>query len=899
MELVLLHAKRPVLEFVLLAKLLLQLVLLSAVGHQLLDAVDLSVPQPIVLLQEGMVGLSAVVHDTGLLLGPTAGLLVEPTMPRLLAESVRGLHSVHVGLPGLHPVARLLAERLRGVLAEPDLLARDMPIIAALPMDFGRYAAAGSLLWAAACGLPGGRDGGNGPLLGALVVEGMAFRLDADDDLIAEPLRGVTVSLLGHAEPKTRSDAAGRFRLEGLPDSGEVVLRAEADGFLPSLSAPIPASPGTATATVSLATSFLVYRLGPTRLAEGSPDLASGVFLAHVMDGEGRPLGGARVGVVGDGQMAIAFGAGPKAPGAAPGGGVVLDGLSGEATLRVVARGYDLPDRTFRFEPGAVTATAIHAAKAPPSPPPGPPPGVVFREGAAAAGVAVKHDGGADAPLMGFEAIPGVVARDLDADGDVDLVFTNGPAVAPALYLNDGRGRFAGVGPVSGFLGGTASQGACSADVDNDGLPELYLVGNGGAGVLYRNLGAGRFQAMAGSPPGPAMQGQSCAFADVDADGFVDLAVTGYIEGTEYASSQVDLASGQVRLYHNQGGRAFVDVTEVAAGTPGLVKTGLTYVVAFLDDNGDGFPDLLTAADFGLVRLFRNLHPGGMRDAYREVSDEVGLGGQAPSGSWMGLALGDFDGDLAEDLFVTNISGPDIPFAGLRPDTPQNLLARWDGSARKFVSEGLTRGAGDTGWSWGAEFVDVDNDAQLDLYVVGNMFLYGYGYLDGHPVQPAEMGRLIEGGIDGRRTTLFHNQGGRFRDATRSAGIDNPQDSRAVAVADLDGNGFADLVVTNLFSTPTIHFNEGNANRWLGVRAQGRVSNRDGIGSRVTVKAGGATQVRWIRAGSGYLSQSDLGANFGLGSAAQVDEVEVRFPSGATVRSGPVASNQVVVVKEP
>jgi hypothetical protein len=722
---------------------------------------------------------------------------------------------------------------------------------------------------------------------GGRVVEGVVYELAAEGgEFVARPLKGAVV--FAHGQPRTQGRTAkdGRFTLSGVPEEGPLILRSEADGFAPAASPLVV--PGTARQDLYLIRWEALQRLETTRrddlndMVRSPLDLMRGLVLARVVDADTQhPLGGARVGAVGTHALGVVRGRGPKGPDEAPGGAAILDGMEGSRTLRFVARGYEIPDVPVEFVPGVVIAVSVKAKRVVTAAPAAPPAGITFEDATERARLRMRN---------GFGLGQGVVARDFDGDGHVDLLFTNGAPERHRLMLNDGTGRFLDATAESGLDHPRTGHGACAADVNNDGLPDVYIAAESGHGMLYLNAGGGRFTPYPRVLPNQTLS-HGCAFADLDADGTVELLVGG-------ARHEGRNVVGEVLIIRD-GGEGFAEAARIVArGGPVLAMT-------LVDMDRDGLPELITANNFGSIELFR-FH--GVKDGQLQVfngSQDVGLleTHQVRRG-WMGLATADYDGDGHEDVFVTQAGSLLFPFLGENAGLGRNFLGQWSAGEGRFVRRELPAGVANTGWGWGAEAADFDNDGCADIYTVGNFYFTGFGFSTDSFMWRANFIQVdsIEGGVSGVLTTLFQNScDGKlaFRDVTRAAGIAIPFDTRGLAVADLNGDGFPDFVVTSFLDPPVLLMNSGNGNNWLGVKVVGTTSNRDGIGARVTVKANGRTQSRYVRAGSSYLSTSDIRVFFGLGLATEVDDVEVTFPSGRVARLGSIAVGQVVEVVEP
>ena len=506
----------------------------------------------------------------------------------------------------------------------------------------------------------------------------------------------------------------------------------------------------------------------------------------------------------------------------------------------------------------------------------------LFADASAASGLEFVNVSGSRAQDFVLESMSAAAAfADYDGDGFLDLFAVNGTRLTdtpggagnrlfrsePHPAASGSTRRFreveAGLGPPAWGMG-------CAAgDYDNDGDVDFYVT-YWGSNRLYRN-DAGVFAEVAASAGvADPRWGSSAAFGDLDADGLLDLYVTNYLEfdlkrppggggkclykglrvfcGPAYAPRQRD------RLYRNEGG-SFADVSAPA----GMEAHRLPALgVVFGDFDADADLDIYVANDGEPNLLFRN--DGGWR--FSEIAGTAGAAysrdGMAQAS--MGVHAGDFDNDGDLDLFATNFSDE------------YNTLYRNDGSGN-FVDATGEAGLGETALpylGWGTGFVDFDNDGWLDMFVAN-------GHL--HP----ELDRSFLGLFYAQRNLLYHNRGGRFVEAgAGSGGVWNIEKvSRAAAVGDYDNDGDADLFVMNLNDSPTLLRNDsGGANNWLGLQLTGTVGNRDAIGARVWVRAGGMEQVREVQRGYSFQAQHDPRLLFGLGRGRGVEEVEILWPSG-------------------
>ncbi|MCZ6677570.1 MAG: CRTAC1 family protein [Candidatus Poribacteria bacterium] len=512
------------------------------------------------------------------------------------------------------------------------------------------------------------------------------------------------------------------------------------------------------------------------------------------------------------------------------------------------------------------------------------------------AGIHFKHHDGRSGDRYFIEPLgAGAAFLDYDNDGFQDIYFVNGAdlpgttsEVLPqnALYRNKGDGTFIDVTEAAGVGDTGYGIGCAVGDYDNDGFRDLYVT-NFGANVFYHNNGDGTFtNVTAQTGTGDARWGTSCAFADYDNDGFLDLYVTNYVKYT-IASDQVCTNKG-VRvycdpriyagerdiLYHNNGDGTFTDVTKAAGFS---TATGRGLAAAFGDYDDDGDVDLYIANDADPNFLYRNNGDG----TFTDVSLIAGVGlsedGEAENG--MGVDFGDYNNDGRLDLIVTNFQGQ------------TNTLYRNDGGGL-FSDLSYASGLGAISLpylAWGANFFDYDSDGYQDLFIAN-------GHLHDN-VQAFDPLGFYE-----QPNLLFRNcRDGTFDEVGAHAGqgLDLEKVSRGVAFADYDNDGDLDLLVTNLNDAPDLlQNNGGNQGTWLTLRLVGTRSNRDAIGARVTVKTQNITQIREIRSGSSYLSQSDMRLHFGLGGYQQADRIEIRWPSGLKERLDGVQANQAITLVE-
>ena len=485
---------------------------------------------------------------------------------------------------------------------------------------------------------------------------------------------------------------------------------------------------------------------------------------------------------------------------------------------------------------------------------------------------------------------------DYDNDGDMDALLVSGSTVEHlatggdpmvALYENDGRGRFRNVTSDSGLDRRGWGTGVCIADVDNDGFEDVYVTAFG-RNVLWRNMGERRFLATDEAPD--ARWSTGCAFGDYDRDGNVDLYVANYLtfdptkvprRGETSCGRFLNIVAfcgpraltpESGALYRNTGDGHFLDVTR-AAGVAQPGHYGFGVVFSDLDD--DGWPDIYVANDSVPNLLFRNDRNGSFVEEGLLRGVAVSRDGREQAG--MGVDAGDYDGDGRLDLVVTNFA----------QDYTTVYRNRGGGTfADRSFESGVAATSGPA-LGWGVGFVDIDNDGLLDLFVC-----------NGHVYPEIEQTGTS---TYHQPSLLFRNQGkGRFTKVTASAGggLALARSSRGAAFGDYDNDGDIDVLISNIDDRPTLLRNDTSGGHWVTMRLVGVKSNRDGIGAKVTVVAGGRRLVAEVRAGGSYMSHNDMRLHFGLGGEDAIDQVEIRWPSGLVERVDRLESNRFYEARE-
>ncbi|MBM3263868.1 MAG: CRTAC1 family protein [candidate division Zixibacteria bacterium] len=483
-----------------------------------------------------------------------------------------------------------------------------------------------------------------------------------------------------------------------------------------------------------------------------------------------------------------------------------------------------------------------------------------------------------------------VAVADYDNDGFDDIFLVDSDEGASHhLLRNNGNMTFTEVTKTAGVGGGNDPLSICADalwfDYDNDGWQDLMIV-RFGTPLLYHNERNGKFKDVSAGTGMTLFTNAIAAIAfDYDNDGDLDVMIGNYFKPVNLIElktphvlpNDLDNAinGGGVTFYENVGKGRFIDVTDKS----GLGRqTGWTLDLGHGDFNNDGLQDVYVACDYGTDRIFFNEGKG----VFRETT-ETSLGFDTKKG--MNAEVGDYNNDGWMDVYVTNITDEYMKEC--------NMLWHNNGDGT-FTDVSKETGTCGTLWGWAAKFGDFDNDGWQDIFAVNGLRSAGKdNYI------PVVVNMITTPGIDFtdvnnwpdikdmtwsgyQKKKMFRNLGNQnFKEISGPAGVDNVLDGRGLALADFDRDGLLDMCQTNA-DQPSLLYRSvtQNPGNYVELKLVGTRSNRDAIGARVKLKADGKTMVREVNGGNGYAGQSTLMLHFGIGTATQVDAVEIRWPSG-------------------
>jgi len=525
----------------------------------------------------------------------------------------------------------------------------------------------------------------------------------------------------------------------------------------------------------------------------------------------------------------------------------------------------------------------------------------------------------------------GVAIGDINDDGLPDIFFS-GNQVGDGLYLNKGNLQFEDITSRAGIQKKGWSTGVTMADVNADGLLDIYVCKSGNypaekrANLLYINKGDLTFDEQA-SDWGLAdtTYTNQAAFFDYDKDGDLDaylMTSTNSIRNPNKLTKLIDDGTGSSvdRLFQNQGQR-FVDVSKEA----GILQDGFGLGLAIHDLNGDGWEDILVSNDFlANDHLYINNQDG-------TFTESAKLYFRHHSNFSMGNDVSDYNNDGLPDVVVVDMLPPDpvqrkkmagpanpnafeaMIRAGYHPQYMRNMLYLNLGRDGKqmpvFAEIGQQAGIHSTDWSWAPLWADFDHDGWQDLFIT-NGYLRDITDMDfiihnSEISTSGNIGKMNMAMRDGavkmksirKNNVFFRNMADSgFRDVSRVWLGDYPSLSNGASFADLDNDGDLDIVTNNINEPAFILENNSRQTHYLKVKLKGPSGNTRGLGSQVTIYSQGAMQTQHMAVSRGYQSSVDYTLNFGLGKSEQVDSLEVRWPDGKSEVSRKITSNQVITL---
>jgi hypothetical protein len=516
------------------------------------------------------------------------------------------------------------------------------------------------------------------------------------------------------------------------------------------------------------------------------------------------------------------------------------------------------------------------------------------------AGITFKQDPTATDEKQYIETMgTGLGWIDYDQDGLLDLYlmqtagsewYKPSRPLRSELWHNNGDGTFTDVTEKAGVgAEGLYGQGVAVGDYDNDGFPDLYVMGYGRA-ILYHNNGNGTFTDVT-SKAGVGDEGEwptSAAWIDYDRDGYLDLVVDNYIQwspqnnlwcGEKRAGYRAychpdNYRGRKLKLFHNNGDGTFTDVSvKSGIGVPEAKGMGVVTV----DLNNDGWPDIFIANDTWPNFLFLNNHDGTFRDVSFSSGVAASEDGKYEAG--MGTDSADIDGDGWFDIYVTHL------------DFELSRLYR-NNHDETFDDATYTAGLGNkaiflSGVSM--KFLDYDNDGWPDIMQSNGAML------DNIHIYHSEVSYA-------EPKLMFRNLGkGKFDKVSEQLGPDfmKPTVGRGLAVGDFDNDGDLDAAILNRGDYIQLLRNDGgNANNWLTVKLVGTKSARDGTGARLKLVSEGVTQYEQAKGGMSYMSAHDLRIHFGLGQRKTIESLEITWLSDTVDKLTNVPINQIITVKE-
>ncbi len=505
---------------------------------------------------------------------------------------------------------------------------------------------------------------------------------------------------------------------------------------------------------------------------------------------------------------------------------------------------------------------------------------------------------------------------DYNNDGLQDFYVTNSDYGAPnALYKNNGNGDFENVAEELGISKVNDSETGVSmssvwGDYDNDGYEDLFLVKWGKPALYHNDKGSGFSKVDMGDDFPDWVNSNTAVWFDYNNDGRLDLFMGGYfhesvnlwdLETTRIMPESFEYAQngGRKFLFRNMGNGEFEEVSKEV----GLESNRWSYAASSIDLNGSGYPDLVIANDYGVDELFINREG----KEFIEKGQDAGMGFSPKSG--MNVSFGDVMNSGRPAIYVTNITEQGVLLQG------NNLWVPINGEGEDVSFQNL---AGNFnvelgGWSYGAQFGDLNLDGNLDLYVAngfvsdqkGTDYWYDFSMVAGGNKSiiadannwPAMKGRSLSGYQENK---IWLNDGaGKFNEVAEAVGGSLDLDSRSVAFADLTNDGRLEVLIASQGEPLKIFkSNTKPEKNWVSFQLEGSKSNRSAIGASVEVVWDDQKQKQFVQSASGFSSQSQRRLHFGLGEDKEVDKAIISWPSGSKDTLNNPAVNQLHQIKE-
>ena len=491
----------------------------------------------------------------------------------------------------------------------------------------------------------------------------------------------------------------------------------------------------------------------------------------------------------------------------------------------------------------------------------------------------------------------GVVIFDYNNDDFEDIYITD--SIGPnSLFHNNGDGTFTDVAAKAGIDDPDGhSNGGCAADYDNDGDKDLYLT-NYGTSKLFNNNNDGTFSnfttiANLGDED-RSLRSAGCAWGDYDDDGYLDLIVVRHLKELNpdtLVNGDFYMAVGLIALYHSNGNGTFTNKAEILGDTGPRKKNlygeaignlwGAGFQPGWIDYDEDGDLDLYVVNDWGPnVQpnvLWRNDgHSNETHWKFTDVSKESNAG-QSIYG--MSLTVGDYNLDGHMDIFMTNIGATVLLQNNIEDANFTDVANSAKVEMAKIGTEDRV--------TWGSAFFDYNNDGFEDLYIVS-----GYLRLPGVENVPRYLRE--------QHNILLHNQGdGTFKNVSILSGADDSGVGRGLGYLDIENDGCLDLFVGNLGGKAALFRNQcESTNNWIVIKTDSSISNRDGIGTRITLRSGDKTQTRIISSGGSFMGHHMIPAHFGLGNSNIIEEITINWPSGNVQIMNNVKGNRRITITE-